>query len=767
MTVFDDLKHRLPVLGDDITCSLRSPPKPRMTLRIGVVGHRPNRLKNNADAELQQVIERTLRVMEQGVAALAAEPDVARVYQDVLPEIRVVTGIAYGVDQIAMTATLALRDGEGRQSGDTSTASLKASWRLELVSPAPLEVAAVHAWADRSDQSGDMPAQLKSYLERWEWVRGSADAVAELPIVWARNPSASEAFFPPELLSSLFTAQADREAASWGWQHGYMLSYAPAAEFLLRNIDVLLAFWDGGPSAGAGGTVDIIERAHAAGMPVVMVRLDRSDIAPRRLLAFERDDLGREMAGRDRPIGHIELSAQSIFDEGLVATLKPLFVPPDAGDDAAHSHDGQDNAHPDQHDQHDGHAHDHHLSLEAFLNEQLTAFESSRTYDCFLDFWLGKRRQAFSSMFEGLFQRLVCLPLLVSSARQNPSRAQVDASYRLNARSADAKYHWSEQEWVTLLSGVPIAGEHGRKIKSVLHSRFIVADLLAVDYANRYRSSVILSYLLSTVAVTLAIIGIAFAGDSKILKACLLAIEFGIIIWIMVMVSASRKDRHHSKLVYYRALAESLRHMLFLASVGEYPAADKHQAANRNWVSWYVQVTARELGLPTSKYDQACLKQTLENVSRCEVLPQIGYHKRTSHKLFHVNHELHAFGDALFTATLVSVILSLGLIAGYFLFPSPGWSMGLKFTGSAAAVLPAVGAALTGIRYALDLETKAERHEEMARQLEDINAAILQAAAKGRWDETRRMLNDLEDILIRDVGQFQSSYARRALTVPA
>lgn len=764
MTDFKDLMHRLPVVGEDASGALQSPPKPRLTLRVGVVGHRPNRLRNHTGSDLQQVIAHSLHAIGQGVEAIAADRDMARVYQETCPEIRVVTGIAYGIDQMAMAATVALRDDVGARS---NAATLQASWRLELVSPAPLEVAAVHAWADREDQAGHMQAQTQSYLARWDWVRQSANALAELPIVWARNPGADEAGVPSALLSALFRDQSAQDAAVWGNQHGYVLSYAPAAEFLLRNVDILLAFWDGGPSAGAGGTVDIIERAHAAGMPVVLVRLDHAELVPRLLVAFERDDLGREIAGWDRPIGHVELAPQTIFDGSILSALKPLFVPPEASEETSHSHKTPHRAEAGHQDDHDDHAHDHQLWLSAFLDERLTAFESSRTYDYFLDYWLGKRGRALSAMFSGLFQRLTRLPLLVSSSREGASRAQMDASYRLNPRPADARHHWSETEWATLLGSVPISGEQGRKIKSVLHSRFIVADLLAVDYANRYRSSVILSYLLSTIAVSLAIIGIAFAGDSKVLKAGLLAMEFGIITWILVMVSASRKDKHHSKLVYYRALAESLRHMMFLASVGEYPTADQHQGSNRNWISWYVLATAREIGLPTVRYDPACLEKTLENISLCEVLAQISYHQRAARKLSQVNHGLHAFGDGLFTATLASVVLSMGLIAGYFLLPSSGWSVGLKFTGSAAAILPAVGAALTGIRYALDLETKAERHEEMAKFLADMNAGILQAAAKGSWSETRRVLNDLEDLLIQDVGQFQSSYSRRALTVPA
>jgi hypothetical protein len=92
--------------------------------------------------------------------------------------------------------------------------------------------------------------------------------------------------------------------------------------------------------------------------------------------------------------------------------------------------------------------------------------------------------------------------------------------------------------------------------------------------------------------------------------------------------------------------------------------------------------------------------------------------------------------------------------------------MGLKLAGCAAAILPVVGAALTGIRYALDLETKAERHEGMASRLWALNLKFGQAKTEPRWSTTWDALSTLEELLVRDVDQFQSNYARRALTVP-
>lgn len=760
-----DLLYRLPVRGDDLSGALQSPPKPRLTLRIGVIGHRPNRMTGCDPDALQKLIEKTLSEVADGVRDIAADAEVGPFFSEAAPELRLVTGIAHGVDEMAIKAVLALRD-KGALSGQRSDAlSQSAAWRIELVSPAPLPIAAAQAWGDRSQVTGSLTSQVQSYTERWDRLRASADIIAQLPPVWMKLPRAQSNTIPQEVISALAVDAEQREAIGWGEVNGYALTYAPAGEFLLRNVDLLLAFWDGGPSAGRGGTLDLIEVAHAAGLPVIVSMLDDLTAGPRAVVALERDQSEHEIADSDRPIERVQLAPVSIFTDNLGNILKSLLAPPSvsqAGNPALPSK-GENSA---DHDNH-GYGEDQQVSLARFLEERLSPFESSRTYDRFIDLWLGKSVNAFRAMLVGLFRRAVKLPLLVLMAIGKSSRQRIDASYRLNPRRSDARYHWAEREWHQFLGLLPDASIQATRIRESLLPRFIVADELAVDYANRYRSSVILSYLLSTLAVSLAILGLAFAGESKLIKAALLVAEFAIIVWILVMVSASRKDRHHRKLVGYRALAEGLRQMLFLAPLGEHPPVLGKHIGPQNWEAWYSLATARELGLPSGVFDRQRLGAYLGSVVTCEVKTQIAYHERSAKNLSGATHRLHAFGDALFFGTLISVALSLLLIIGYLSLDGSGWNWALKVTGSAAAILPALGAAFTGIRYALDLETKAERHEEMAVFLQQLGARLNYIAQDGWWSETRSAVNDLSDVLMGEVSQFQAAYSKRALTVPA
>jgi hypothetical protein len=48
-------------------------------------------------------------------------------------------------------------------------------------------------------------------------------------------------------------------------------------EYLLRSSDLLVAVWDGQPSRGVGGTAWSLERAAELGIPLVCIRIDRTD----------------------------------------------------------------------------------------------------------------------------------------------------------------------------------------------------------------------------------------------------------------------------------------------------------------------------------------------------------------------------------------------------------------------------------------------------------------------------------------------------------
>lgn len=627
------------------------------------------------------------------------------------------------------------------------TTGSDAVWRLELISPAPIGVAAAYAWADAQ------PGSLDAYAAEWTALVGQADTVTALPSIWRRDVEGKHGL--GGLPAGFTDAAPFTELRTTKIPDGCTLSYVEAAEFQLRQIDLLVAVWDGKPGAGPGGTFDIIDRAHAVGMPVVVLNLDELAHGPRFVQSRQRPADEPDIAGWNTASVSIALEPASAVDDRVATYIRPLFDSPSGCGDDGHGHGGSGA-----------------LTLEDFLDERLTANTSPESFKLFTDAFSGKGVAVVLPAVSGLALRLRHLGALIGAGIAGHTlRAQQDRVHRLIKPKGEAQAHWAKADWENFINGHPDEGDQGNRLKRILLERFITADRLAVDYADRYRASVILSYLFAGAAASMAVIGLAFAGENTAVKALLLSIELVLIVWIMALVRNSRRDQHHAKLVDYRALAESLRHMLFLAGIGEFPAPAKLARPAATWVNWYLMMTAREIGLPSATLDAGYQASLIKSVAAFEIDSQIKYHTKKAALLHTVNHSLHTTGNWLFGLSLTAVLLGLIAIAvkelGLVAMDEADLKYPLKALGAVAAIFPVIGAALTGIRFALDLETKEERHQEMAAVLTELRTQADEAEIRQRWSITRAFLSDLEDAVTRDIERFHSSYARRAITLPA
>ena len=80
----------------------RHPPKPRLTVRVGVTGHRPNKLSGEAAARVARQLPEVYAAIEEIAAKILR--DNAAYFADEPPAIRLVCGFAEGVDQMAVAA---------------------------------------------------------------------------------------------------------------------------------------------------------------------------------------------------------------------------------------------------------------------------------------------------------------------------------------------------------------------------------------------------------------------------------------------------------------------------------------------------------------------------------------------------------------------------------------------------------------------------------------------------------------------------------------
>ena len=233
-------------------------PKPRMALQIGIAGHRSNKLDRESQMAVDHALRRLYAMIGEAIAKIALETQ-DRIYSTAAPLIRIVSALAEGADRIAITAA-------------------PADWRLEAVLPMPRSEYARDFLGNAA--ASDSNAEFERLLTR-------AASVTELPLLPAVDV---------------------RDDA------GRALHYHALAAFLVRQIDLLVAVWDGQQADGPGGTAGVVARACNEGRPVLWI--DPKDAAmPRLLLAFDAV----------APIDH----RWQALDAGVVdRLLRDILVPP-------------------------------------------------------------------------------------------------------------------------------------------------------------------------------------------------------------------------------------------------------------------------------------------------------------------------------------------------------------------------------------------------------------------------------------------------------
>lgn len=191
------------------------PPKPRLALALGVVGHRPDRLPATARPAVAAQIEAVLDALSRAVAAAGAAD--AEFFAPGPPLLSLVSALAEGADRLAAEAAL--------------------DHGFVLDAPLPFD-------PDTYEADFEGPESRAAFRR----LLGRARSVLVLP---GRRTAAPRA-------------------------------YEAAGLVLLGQSDILLAVWDGGPSAGRGGTVEMMATAARSGLPIIHV--DARGEAPPRLL---------------------------------------------------------------------------------------------------------------------------------------------------------------------------------------------------------------------------------------------------------------------------------------------------------------------------------------------------------------------------------------------------------------------------------------------------------------------------------------------------
>jgi hypothetical protein len=681
------------------------PPKPALTLRVGISGHRPKpntfppEAQGYVPGQLHEVFVAIDKVLEE-LKSTNRDFYAEGVDRKIHHRVRLVSGLAEGADQMAVEAR-------------------SENWAVDAILPFPV---------DEYHKDFKNPAQgtPEKAIADFEHAKSQATTIIQLPC---------DPLMPGEI-----PADAKEQAKYWQIRSQ---AYARLGRFLLGQIDLLVAVWDGQREEGAGGTAEVIRGALQFGIPVIWIST-RAMTAPRIIKEIDEDGVPSMRDG--------DLTSGSLRHALSTVVSIPISAPEPVHGTANPSARAR---------------------LEDFYGETWPKPTRSVTYDLFKRFVEGKNL------------RLRIKP---------PSRGDAE-------RDLDS----------FIDATPPQAAPFRDRVREILAPRYAWADQLAIERSNWYRSAYINCYLLAALLVAIALLGVfvhdIFGHNEAAMlatKSALVLIELGLIAVIFWIVKKGRQFRWQGRWVEYRALAEMFRSVPFLAYVGEHGNVQRShelEPASSGWFLWYLRATIRELGLPSAVLDDAYQKKLMDAVMTDVIdgkYGQLKYNEDTAATLAHMHHRLHVFGDFCFilTAMLLGIFLAAYAVyiagewyAGKPLLELIGWhsaheagSTGPQSWQEAlghllqvlksyvtylAALLPALGATVFGIRETGDFEGFSKRAAHTAEKLAEVKRDMEKPRRSLTLDTTAVTLLATAQVLSEDVGAWQSVYGRKQLGLPA
>ncbi len=594
------------------------PKRAPLAFRVGVVGHRPNRLQHTNLDELREVLGVVLDAVKS--AAISAGTVSSEYFSNAEPALRALSPLAEGTDRIF--AEVAFDRGFDLCC---VTPFLRQEYERDFVAPDALE---------------------EGSLDRFQTILNRAKTKLRL---------------------TLFELVGNRTPAD--------LSYGAAGRVVLNQSDLLVVVWDGRREGKRGGTEQTLDEALRAGVPIVWIDAHE----PRRWQLLVP---GNPVPGS--PAGERAAPFEQGKPERISELVSELILPPGATRPA--------NAHARREDRP--------ASDPAELRDLETFYGEWKPDWSFAQVW---------HVFERIFGR----------------HRLPEPRFRIQPFEEAVLDKWPKQ---SPEGESPAIGES----VNLLRPYYAWLDKLSVLYADRYRSTFIVSFLAAALAVMLALLPIAFAFQSHgVEEAITISLELVAILTIVVLVTVARRRRWHERWLDYRLGAELVRHLRIVAPLAggrPFPQAPAHWGPDgqigATWMAWYVRAVERELGLPNTVVDKQYLLSSLRHLKEylSGVNGQLDYHQKNTIRAHRIERALHRFGLATLAGTLVAGTLHL--------MPALGFDFellhGLRpaFLVFLCGFLPAAGAAAAGIANQGEFRRVQKRSHAMAQRINNLDADI-------------------------------------------
>lgn len=468
-------------------------------------------------------------------------------------------------------------------------------------------------------------------------------------------------------------------------------SYEAIGRLVVRNCDLLVAIWDNEKTPrGRGGTTDTVQYALRGGVPVWWIHAAK-DVPPKWLEDIL--DLPR--------FGVPEAPKGSVHDE-LQQYIARAILPPDPAESKTEGTwrrvirflrwAARIQADP----------------LLGYLGES------------------GKPNRKYWNLHANFIRAL----------REGGGRQHARREARRAGKTTVAAHHVTASPAAAQPSGSPTPS-HNRFVRWLgLLGHFLaepfrrnqpgsassVAAGLSGVYRDRYRSSYTVVFVCGALALSSAVIGIAFDA-AEVVTPYVELLTLGIILGLVI---TNRLLRWHERYISYRMLGELLRMSLHLHRLGwSLPGSRVNnlaQSTRRNWVAWFFAATVRATPLATGDFSKTMLTEAKTDIIDNLIGGQLHFHDKRRIECDGAAHRLARWGRVLFLLTLVFVLTRVALLltdAGHEVVP---------WLSLICALLPAASAAFFGLRAYEELEVLAEQSEQMHEALSRAQARIRQIA---------------------------------------
>jgi len=625
---------------------LRNPPKPRLAFRVGVTGHRPNRLPQSRDDldSLQRRLNTVVAEVSAAVRRFAGSEQGRSFYDGRPPTLRAVSPLAEGADR--MFASSAIEAGYG------------------LWCPLPFA---------RQEYEKDFPARRGV---RFATLRGQTGPVGFQDLLTRAKAGGG---------LSVFELDGDRtnEAAAYG----------DAGRLVVNQSDLLVMVWDGGPPQGGGGTLETLDDALAARLPVIWI--DTKAPFGCRLL-HHKSDLG----GPSGPRGCEPLTDAALAAAIEKIVLNELSLPSRAERLGESSPEG--GPHP------------------AHRKPEPTPAQLAQDY-------FSERK-----------------PLLNLAVAWRLFRNGVaDGDWKLPPLRVRDFVEECAPSWPTLEDieqgrplQAPAPSPATSYINGEVRSHFAWADRRADLYADAHRSAFIVTSTLAAMAVFLAVLPAALRIEdvkgpaetlANLANLSFVAAEGLMLLWLLGVLALERQRRWHQRWLEYRLLAEWLRHLSFLVPLGGIrtsPRVPAHLAVygepTQTWMHWYLRAISRAVASPgvaaTPDYVRERLDQLAAIVGDAN-MGQIQHHQTSELRSERIHERLHQTNFWLVILTIGAVVVHLSLLVARSLaepFWPEGFGLLVSLTLLAATALPALSASIANVDNQGEFARMAKRCRSMA-----------------------------------------------------